>query len=107
MPFSLSPVRLAIALLCGAVVTGVFHLSRTAPGAQAIAADLAPANSAASLAAKSPAQSAARPAPRIEAKPIVAHGQVPRRIVFRHANPGVVVLTLQGDQLDVEFQEEQ
>ncbi len=176
MPFSLSPVRIGVALLSGALATGIFHVTQQGVGTSAIAAALgvpepssvaraanagtagphagssshrAPAararhrpeiskiqlasalpakagNSEAAVDGPKPASrrsrsekpdtaaaevKVAKAAPAAKAGSAVkksgtlAMTKAPKRIVFRHSSPGVIVLTLQGDQLDVEFKE--
>lgn len=179
MPFTLSPGRLAVSMLCGALATGIFHMTqhgRTASAASAavmgvfdprpngMPASVSPGAEPARLAplgttsaAKAPGQPQADRAPAITSTRPPASAQVarapgarqpqakrapdavpagaaaagvrlaaghppahvarrddpallavarsPRRIVFRHGSPGIVVLTLEGDRLDVEFKE--
>lgn len=84
----ISPQRVAVALVFGGMVTGGLYLTQQANGR--------------------PLPIAVRPADpprpvRVEASPAVLPMPAPRRIVFRQTTPGEVVMTLQGDELVVQF----
>jgi len=133
VPLAISSKRLGVAILAGALATGIFHVTRQS---QAIAAALgvpnpspealaqatdarrkapvppkpkteAPRRHVANVApAKSRPARPEAPAPRKAHRgTAIAVADKPHRIVFRHSAPGEVVLTLQGQQLDVEFRE--
>lgn len=179
MPFTLSPGRLAVSVLCGALATGIFHLTqhgRSAsaatgalsgvfdPGPKGVASSVPPAAGPALAAPagiepppKAPGRAQAERMAALASPPSpllarslqeqavrqpgahrdpdgVSAGKAPgtvslavgnprghaagqdhsaplgvarspRRIVFRLSSPGIVVLTLEGDRLDVEFKE--
>lgn len=88
----LSPLRLALALAIGGVATGALYLTQQAVGRPLPAASAPPAP------AKPPA-----PARAAEPKAALPLQAPPKRIVFRHTSPGDVVLTVHGDELQVEF----
>lgn len=89
----LSPLRLAAALVIGGVATGALYLQQQATGRPLPAATARPR-----VAATAP-----RPSASPAAKPALALPVKPRRIVLHHDTPGEVVLTVRGDELQVEF----
>lgn len=99
-----SPLRLAAALAFGGMVTGSLYLTQHANGLTLPAA-VTPAQAA--VAAKP--QPTARPtAVRSPAKSnapqaVVPLAAAPRRIVLKNPGPGDVVLSVRGDELQVQF----
>jgi len=95
----LSPLRLGMALVIGGVATGALYLTQQTVGRPPSAsAAVAPAKP------KAPVVAPMKPqAPVAEPKAALPLAAPPRRIVFRHTAPGDVVLTVHGDELQVEF----
>lgn len=84
----ISPQRVAVALVFGGMVTGGLYLTQQANG-RPLPIAVRPSEP-------------PRPA-RVEASPVVLPMPAPRRIVFKQMTPGEVVMTLQGDELVVQF----
>ncbi len=91
-----SPLRLAAALAFGGMVTGGMYLTQHANG-RTLPAVAAPA--------QPTSRPAAVPAPKQASAPQaeVAVKTAPKRIVLKHQEPGEVVLTVHGDELQVQF----
>lgn len=108
-----SPLRLALALVFGGMVTGGLYWTQQATGRPLPVASPASrplATPAPSAVATPDPQPSATPVPRPSAMPVIKRAQAalplpapPKRIVFRHSGPGEVILTLQGEELVVNF----
>lgn len=85
----LSPLRLVVALVFGGMVTGGLYLTQQANG-RPLPVAAAPVEPQRPLAATANPSALSLPAP-------------PKRIVFRQTAPGDVVLTVQGEELVVQF----
>ncbi|HEY9857120.1 MAG TPA: hypothetical protein V6D05_15355 [Stenomitos sp.] len=95
----LSPMRLGLALVIGGVATGALYMTQQTVGhPPSASAAVAPAKPQALAVAPEKPQ-----APVAEPKAALPLPAPPRRIVFRHTAPGDVVLTVHGDELQVEF----
>lgn len=87
----ISPCRTAIALSGGAVATCVLYLMSAHTGGRLLGPEARAAST------------AGPPAASASAGTTVPVGSAVKRIVLRHREPGEVVLSLQGDELQLEI----
>lgn len=105
---AVSPLRLTAALVFGGMVTGGLYLTQQANGRPLAVASPEPA---AKPRAERPASAQPRVAlpqpkavtPAKAAQATMPLATAPKRIVFRQTAPGDVVLTLAGEELQVQF----
>lgn len=123
----MTPFRFAIAVCCGLTASSVLYVSQKADGstlaevptakvqAQATRSVVVKPLPAASVTAgikppvvvpKAPAAAARQAAKSPANKPSKANeAPAPKRIIIRHSQPGDVVFTMQGEDLQVEFRQ--